>query len=390
MTTSSSSRLGRLLTFVDLDPGNLALRLDAIREAFGASDWGVARQLIDEGLVSHPTHAQLLELSGFSHMQALRYEAAEMELRAARESGMKSPDLDFHLALAVFMQRRYAEALDELGLQPTSAARPQSAVLRARCFHHLRRPADAITALEAHLADFPEDADAHGLQALLLTEMERGDAARGHIAAALQRNARQTEALLALGSLESDAHELEAARETFGTILAVDPLCGRAWLGRALVNLRDLRLEDARRDVSTAASHLPEHLGTWHVLAWVQLMRGDLAAAEKAFEQAMAVERNFAETHGGLAVIAALQNRGADAHQHIKRALRLDPKALSAQYASMLLLQAEGRHDEARAVLDAVLARPLGEGGLRYHEQIAAQLQALRERAGLTAPDTYH
>jgi tetratricopeptide (TPR) repeat protein len=325
-------------------------------------------------------------MSGFSHLQAQRFPEAGEALRGALDAGAKSPELYYYLATALFMQRRYADSLDHLRAQPSSPGQPFGMVLRARCLHHLRRPAEAIATLQTHLGVSPDDTEAHGLLALLLQEDGHDDEARAHVDAALERNPRQVEAMLALAAMQSNGPETAAARKSFDAILRIDPRCGRAWLGLALLNLRELRLDAARHDIEEAASHLPEHLGTWHVFAWTQLMLGDVGGAQSAFERAMSVDRNFGETHGGLAVVAALQSREEDARQLVRRALRLDPKSLAARYAEMLLMQRQGRDAEAKAVLDSILSRPAGRGGLQYRELVVAQLQALRARAEDSAP----
>jgi len=389
--TNTPSRLTRLLRFLELDPRNLALRLDAIRDALDAGSWDIARQLLDDGLLAYPHDPRLQELSGFSHLQAQRYVEAEQALRAALVAGPQTPELSHHLATALFMQRRHADALAQLDSLESAPGRSPGWVLRARCLHHLRRPVEAIAALESHLGAAPDDAEAHGLLALLSYDERRGDdATRKHVDAALHRNSRQLEALLTLASMQSDAHEIDAARASFREVLRVDSSCGRAWLGLALLNLREMRLTEARRDIEVAANHLPEHLGTWHVLAWVDLMLGDVVGAQSAFATALLLDRNFGETHGGLAVIAALQDREEDARISVRRALRLDPQSLSAKYAEILMLQREGRHREAQAALEALLSRPAGPGGQQYRELIVAQLQALRARADKPAPNSYH
>jgi len=388
--TELSSRLGRLLRYIELDPGNLALRLDVIREAFGTGDWDVARKLLDAGLRAHPGQPQLQELSGVSHMQAQRFPDAEEALRGAFDAGVKSSELRYHLAIALFMQHRYSDALEHLRVPPESPEQPFGMVLRARCLHHLRRPEEAITTLQIYLDVSPDDTEGHGLLALLLQEEGHDDEARTHIDAAIERNPRQVEALLALAAMQSEGPESEVARKSFDAILRVDSRCGRAWLGLALLNLREMRLDAAMHDAQLAASHLPEHLGTWHVFAWIQIMLGDVVGAQAAFERAMSVDRNFGETHGGLAVVAALQDREDDARLHLKRALRLAPQSLAATYAEMLLLQREGRDEEAMRLLDSVLSRKAGRAGLQYRELVIAQLQALQARGGSPPSMIYH
>src|SRR6476620_991006 len=112
--TDEPSRLNRLLVFLEYDPGNLLLRLDAVREALASGAWDTARQLLYSGLGVHQDAAQL---------QELRY----------------------HLALALLMQGRYQDALAQLNA-PQLDEGPSVRVLRARCLHHLGRPAEAIAA----------------------------------------------------------------------------------------------------------------------------------------------------------------------------------------------------------------------------------------------------
>jgi Tfp pilus assembly protein PilF len=190
------------------------------------------------------------------------------------------------------------------------------------------------------------------------------------------------DALLVRASLYSEAREYGAARASFTALLEAHPECGRAWLGLGLIKLSQGEVEAALRDIELAAAYVPEHIGTWHVLAWIQIMRRDVSAAEAAFLRALALDRNFAETYGGLAVIAALQGREVDAHSSIKRALRLDPQSLSARYAQILLLHGHGHYPEATAVLDEVLARPLDRDGTRYRDLVNAQLRSLRAGTG--------
>jgi tetratricopeptide (TPR) repeat protein len=379
---TNASRLVRLLGLLEFDPGNLLLRLDAIREAFSNSAWDAARRLLDAGLEAHRGDVRLHELSGFLFLQAQRYSDAEEALRRALAVGLRSPHLIYYLAMALLMQGRYHDALSQVSALSATGYELPGLVLRARCLYHLRRAAEAIAALQTHLHVMPDDAEANGLLALLLYEQGHVDEARAHLNAALERQPQQVEALLALACLRSDANEVDAARASFEAIVGVESRCGRAWLGLALLNLREARIEQARRHAQEAAMHLPEHVGTWHVLAWTNIMLGDVDGARAAFEKALTIDRNFAETHGGLAVIAALQDRRPDAELGARRALRLNPESLAAKLAEILLLRSAGRGEDAKLALDSLLSRQSAHEGLPYRDLVLAQLQFLRERGG--------
>jgi hypothetical protein len=75
-------------------------------------------------------------------------------------------------------------------------------------------------------------------------------------------------------------------------------------------------------------------------------LRGDLQQAEQTFAQVLAMDRNFGESHGGLAVVHALQGKKAQAAEGAERALRLDPESLAAVYARMVL--SGDTHDPTR------------------------------------------
>ncbi len=381
MTDTTSTRLTRLLACVDQDRGNLALRKDAIREACDTGQWGTARELIDAGLQADPREPGLLAYSGFACLQEQRYGDAEQAFADALAQGLNAAEVRYNQAFARFMQKRYATALVDLGEPPAALVLPTAALLRARCLYHLARPDEAMADCKTHLFVAPDDADAHGLLALLLHEQGQTDAATAHISAALRQNPTQLEALLALASTQSDARQYDAANVSFDILLKAHPQCGRGWLGLGLIKLSHRQTDAAERDIELAAAHMPDHVGTWHVLAWTQILRSDVSAAERSFERALALDRTFGETHGGLAVTAALQGREADAGACIKRALRLNPQSMAARYAQMLLLKRRGEGDAAQALLDAFLASPVPRGDMRYRDLVGMHMQYLGSRA---------
>jgi hypothetical protein len=56
-----------------------------------------------------------------------------------------------------------------------------------------------------------------------------------------------------------------------------------------------------------------------------------------SFENALALDRNFAESHGGLAVVFALQSQAHKAQEYAEVALKLDRNNISGRYAQALL-----------------------------------------------------
>jgi tetratricopeptide (TPR) repeat protein len=381
-----ATRLDRLLSYLGHDAGNLALRRDAVRTACDSGQWEIAREIIDAGLWLHADDPELLALSGFAHLQAQSFDAAVNDLSAALACGITAPEVRYNLAFAHFMQRQYPQAAEVLSDPLVVEAVPAGLLLRARSVHHANRPEEAVADCYAYLARFPDDAEAHGLLGLILQEQKRDDEAKIHVDAALVLDSRQLEAMLALAGLYQDAGDPDSAAISLENLVAAHPHCGRGWLSLALIRLQRFETDAARQDIERATRHLPDHIGTWHVLAWTELMRGDVAAAEAAFAQAMTLDRNFAESHGGLAVVAVLQGREADARASLERALRLNRHALSARYADMLLLQRAGKHEEARRILDAILSQRAVGSDVQLRELVTKHISYLRTR-GTIAPN---
>jgi Tfp pilus assembly protein PilF len=92
---------------------------------------------------------------------------------------------------------------------------------------------------------------------------------------------------------------------------------------------------------------MPSHVGTWHGQGWCELLQRRYASALDAFERALALDRNFAETHGGLAVVHARRGDRDAAMQAIERAMRLNKHGFAARYAQAVL---EGKADDADAM----------------------------------------
>jgi Tfp pilus assembly protein PilF len=99
------------------------------------------------------------------------------------------------------------------------------------------------------------------------------------------------------------------------------------------------------------------HVGSWHVLGWTYLLLGDLTNAEKTFQRALELNRNFSETHGSLAAVTALRGDSATAQRYMEVAQRLDPVCLSAQFTRSVLAGRAGDDDKARRIVLKALAR---------------------------------
>jgi tetratricopeptide (TPR) repeat protein len=231
------------------------------------------------------------------------------------------------------------------------------ALLKARIFHHQGKYAAALALLET-IAGGPRLAEVLGLRAMLL--LDSGDAVQASASAtqALSIDSSQYEAAIVAGTIALWERRLDVSQTLFDQVLAMDPHSGRALLGLGQNRMLRADMPAARAALERATVEMPEHIGSWHALAWCQLLEGDLAGAANSFGQAFALDRTFGETHGGMALVQALRGDRVAAEESIKRATRLDAHGLSARYARSVLLLDEGRKEEAQAIVDDILKSP--------------------------------
>jgi len=308
-------------------------------------------------LADHPASAtpafqhRMAQLALSAGDYALALQSLET-LRAEHDSDIA---VDHDHAFALMCLRRLddaadatASALEKYGPQPSLQ------LLQGRLAMLSGDLDKAVVVLSALAQRQPDNAQVQGVLALALLDTDDLARAATHAAAAIALQEHQHEALLVLGSLALQSAPAVAMRHFQ---LAVDtyPGSGRALSGLGQSQMLQGGITAAEGTLVQATRAMPEHLGTWHALAWSQLLQGNVDAARTSFEQSYGVDRTFGDTHGGLALVHALQGRTAEAEDALKRALRLDPNSMTAQYAQVVLRSGRGEAALAQQGLAALL-----------------------------------
>jgi tetratricopeptide (TPR) repeat protein len=116
---------------------------------------------------------------------------------------------------------------------------------------------------------------------------------------------------------------------------------------RALI-LRGMRkFRPALESAVTAVRLEPEGESALHLLATCQFDVGQIADARVTAERLREVSPAWAGTHNLLANIALKERRWADAEEHCRSALELDPQSHTAMHNLGMALNAQGRKREA-------------------------------------------
>jgi len=376
IAATDANRLTRLLGFLERDPSNISLLLEVLALTITAGDMHQAQQLIahvetqhieDSTVWAHMTHLQLL----------IRNFAAAAECGdKAIQAGISHPAVLLNTAYGHFYSGSYAHSAAIL-TKLTSAhdASVDSLLLHARALHHLTASEEAEQLVTRALQIEPEHIEAKGLLALLHYEREDNEGALRLAHEVLAQNTNQLDALLACGAVHFEQGNIEASRKTWRHTVAAHPTCGRAWSGLAQVEFNEMEFTDAEAHLKTAVTFMPDHIGTWHLLAWIYILRGDSALARAALDKSYALDRTFGETHGGLAIVDVLDGKLDAAQLGIRRALKLNPACMSAHYAEMLLLQKAGKTEEIKALVQHVLDQQVPGSNNSGHVLIERWLQ---------------
>lgn len=342
-----SGKLGRLMSFLQGDPANAVLRRQCVDIAAALGKFDVVNRLAEAALAADPTDA----LAKFDRATGLignrDYRAALDLLNTLEEQVGQDMAVQMNRALCHYCLGEYLQARPLLQNCYRSGMRNAGLVrLLVSTFHHLGVMEEAVKIAGENAEVAAADGPLAGVYALMY--LDTGDSASAGRWAniALQFNPRCVDGRVTQATLLTEQMRLDHAKQMLEEVIADAPQTGRAWIGLGALSLLARDFGASKEQISRGLELMPEHLGSWHLLAWTQLMSGNLDAAQSTFERALAADRTFAESHGGLAVIAAMRAERDRAQQYIKVALRLDPACLSARFAEAVLA---ANADPARA-----------------------------------------
>lgn len=341
LPTPPTPKLTRLLSFLKEDPDNSALRLDIFETALQGGQYAAAEEQLDFARRSAVDANAWAMREANLRIAEKRYTEAEQVLNALQDRVGKHPAIAQNLGFIASLRDDYQTCFSILQewteLPPEAPVEAGLQSMWLRCLHHLGQLDTALTWTEQRLQHRTLDSAALGVASLIAVDAGELDKARAWSELSLQGNPDLTEAVLTRSTVALGDRDATLAKNLVAKILQRQPENGRAWSGLGFAQLLELDLASARSSLEQATRFMPSHIGTWHGLGWACLLAKDYAAAQQAFEAALERDRNFGETHGGLAVIAAMQGQRDVAEEHLRRAFGLNQGGLSAQYARALL-----------------------------------------------------
>jgi tetratricopeptide (TPR) repeat protein len=261
----------------------------------------------------------------------------------------------------------YQEAADLLDDEAITAS-PRAPALKIQILHHLDRYDDALAAGEDLVKLYPDNRALMGALATLAIDAEKPELARAYA----ERAGDNPEGRAALGFLTLGEHDTGTALEIFEQVLAAQPDNPRAWVGKGLALLASGGTAAASEALDRGAELFGSHLGSWIASGWTHFVQKDYAKARASFDRAIALDPNFSEIHGGLAVLDIIEGNITSARRRTETALRLDKNSFGGALAKSLLLEGSGHPRAGQKVFDATLSMPAGLNGETIAQAIAA------------------
>ncbi|CAH9061637.1 hypothetical protein PSECIP111854_02851 [Pseudoalteromonas sp. CIP111854] len=226
------------------------------------------------------------------------------------------------------------------------------------------------------------NAEALGLYAMCWLDLGNYEHAEEFANNAIQEFEYQLDALLALASCALAKHEIALAEKYVGKCLQINPYVGRVWSLAGQIDLYHAQYNNAVIAFEKAVTFMPNHIGTYHLLAWTYLIIDELEKAELQFQSALELNPSFADSHAGLAIIELNREKLDEANKLIKKSLRLDPNSFTAHYAQSLLSAKNGNEASAKQMIERILNSKSHVNELTYQQLIEKSMKIISERSG--------
>lgn len=380
-SSRAAERYSRFLEFLEEDPGNLQLLGDAAVSAREAGAHGEAAELLERYEAIESLPPPLLNLRGLLALDEKRFADAADAFEALLEQNPADASLRFNLAWARAVLQDYAAANDLLD-PATITALPSAAALKIRVLHHLGELEEALDLGERLVKRFPGDAPL--MSALALCALDFGEA---ELAQSYALQAGDTdEGLSTIGMLMLSEGKVAGALSSFERALKLQPESPRALLGEGLAKMAEGNVDAAVPLIERSAQIFRTHLGSWVAAGWGHVAQGQYGEARKRFEKVVALDDNFAEGHGGLAVIDAMEGDLASAERRCRVTLGLDRHSLSGALAKSLIAAARGDPEKAQEIRAKAMSTPLTPGG-RTLAQAMVAFGGIASRRGSKKPN---
>ena len=343
----------KLRRFWDSDRSNIALACQLI-ESYGKSrDFNHLEEFYTLSLSHIAQHDALKLTRAKAYLAAGSFDTA-IELFSDCEEDPKF-FRTYSLALCYYFKQDFEKTLKLTGPIVGQAGTAQEIiVLHARCLYFLGDIEQAHSTLLTLMSD-NVSAEFLGLLAMTAYDLAKIEESQNFAQRALALESNQHDGLIAMASCDIYFQRAQNAQSLAEAALKQFNNSGRAWsvLGQSQLLSQDI--DGAYQSLTYATHFMSNHIGTWHLKAWCELIKKNYSEAELSFQSALNLNRNFADSHAGLAIICLHSDRESEADKLIRTALKLDNKCFTAKYAQSLVARKAGDDERAEQLINDVL-----------------------------------
>lgn len=352
-----------------LDTNNLPLTVELLEKLSQCKDTMLVDKVIlslSDNMLKEPTVlVKIIELHIKLGNNNLAFDYAE---RLTVLTNNHSLALHY-LILTSFLLYKHEDVI-QLSNQHTLL--PESYLFVARAEYLLGNIAVGINLIEKH--NLVSD-EALGVLSIMKLDAGLFEQAFELCDKALSNTPNQFEALLTKTTQYCMEQHYNHASECIDVLLKFQPKNGRVLSLKGQVYFYQIDFPKAIHTLSLSTEYMPEHIGTWHLLAWAYFLSDNFQDALHAFEQSLLLDRNFGESHGGIACVYAALLREDEARKSSKLALKLNKLSFAGRYAQAILLQNKGNEKEASQLIKDITSADSGYKNTSFSEQIAKALQ---------------
>jgi tetratricopeptide (TPR) repeat protein len=369
-----SEKYTRYKKYLEFDPDNSLLLSQVIELALKMNDFQTAWSLATKAMEQPDGEPGCVYQSINSALATSHYQEALDWLAPLLESTPAPSWAVYNYAYALLRQNQHQELADYIESIENSVIEeiPQLLMIQAKAFHHLERFAESRHILENYINICSEDAEAYGYLSLVLLDMGHLSEAENAGLKGLSLDENQLYALISMGSVCLNHADVDAANQYCDAALKISPNIGRALSLKGQLLALERRYNDAIHYFERATQEM-QHIGTWHGLAWCHLFLDQFNQCENAFKNALDLNPNFAESHGGMALAHVLKDDVTEAKKYLSVALKLDRHCVTGLFTKVILLRKEGKGEDADNIIQAILNSPL-EGRDRLLKEAVSEL----------------
>jgi tetratricopeptide (TPR) repeat protein len=319
------------------DPNNRHLLAEAIDISLENSELNRAKAHLEIAMDTFPSDPYFLARSGNIYLAEKKWLPAA-EIFSQLRTISNDPSLLHNHAFALFHARLYDEVVRALlPFVRYEDTYDQSIILLLRSLHHLSEFQQATELIDFHESRLSESPEFLSNASIIYFDAGNLEKAKYFSESAFALGQRPLAAIVVGASVALSVSDHMTATTLFNEAITINPKDGRSWSGLGMTSLFRRDLKSAEYELENAVNFIPSHIGTWHLLGWCKLLNGNIDEADLAFKKALELDRNFGESHGSVAITAALKGDVQRAQKEIERAIRLDANSLAAGYAEMII-----------------------------------------------------